>query len=207
VEGIFIGDYARFGKGRKNVLVALVIGCIPTGFLILFFGAAGSIVLGQPNIIMILVRYGFPAIGLISLALSAWTTNVMNAYSGGYGLSCLLGLGANRFAASTGIVGLAGTVLGALGIMGWFSAFLNFLAISFPPMAGVIIASYWIRGERSAKKLNVPGIIAYAVSVAAALVTSTAVPFLIGPLNGIVCAVILYCLLAKLAGHGRAKDV
>jgi cytosine permease len=48
-------------------------------------------------------------------------------------------------AKATIITGLIGTILGAVGIINYFQVFLNLLGYCFMPVAGVMIADYWIR--------------------------------------------------------------
>ena len=82
-----------------------------------------------------------------------------------------------------------------------------------PPLAGVIIANYWIvgKGRKDAFKIHggvfAPGLIAYLVGAFIACLTAAHlllllpcwlnVPFFVGPVNGIVVSLILYVILAK----------
>ena len=108
-------------------------------------------------------------IGLLALVLATWTTNVTNAYSGGLALSNLLGFDESKFKITTGIAGAVGTLLAAFGVLSKFEAFLNLMSALLPPLAGVIIANYWIvgKGRRDAFKIHggvfAPGLIAYLV--------------------------------------------
>ena len=83
-----------------------------------------------------------------------------------------------------------------------------------PPLAGVIIANYWITGKGRKDAFQVhsgvfaPGLIAYLVGAFVACLTGGTfasfsflswlnVPFFVGPVNGIVVSLILYVILAK----------
>jgi cytosine permease len=110
----------------------------------------------EPDITQVMVSLGLPAIGLITLILSAWTTNIMNAYSGGLAVSGLFGLGEKQLRLATVIAGAAGTVLGALGILNYITTFLGILTAFVPPLAGVMIADYWIVGRGKSENFK-PG--------------------------------------------------
>ena len=122
----------------------------------LLTGGVMSVVTGQYDISAILVSLGVPFFGLLALVLATWTTNVTNAYSGGLALSNLLGFDESKFKHTTGIAGGIGTLLAAFGVLGKFEAFLNLMSALLPPLAGVIIANYWIigRGKKAAFKIQ-----------------------------------------------------
>lgn len=201
--GVISGDYSRYAKNRGDVIKSTVFGVLPSGLAVLLIGASLSIATGEYDISSVLSSLGVPAVGLLALVLATWTTNVTNAYSGGLAVSNLLGLGEGKFKITTCIAGLIGTILGAIGIMGQFSNFLSILTAFIPPVAGVIIAGYWILGK--GKKENfvsrpgvyVPGVIAFAVGAIVAFVTEKLQIF-VAPINGIVVSMLVYVLFEKL---------
>jgi len=177
-----------------------------------------SIITGQYDISAILASLGVPVLGLIALVLATWTTNVTNAYSGGLALSNLLGFDESKFKITTGIAGAVGTLLAAFGLLNAFQGFLSLMSALIPPLAGVIIADYWIIGK--GKKENVQtkagvsaaGLIAFLVGALFACITGGTfasfpglveampflnTPFFVGPVNGIVLSLVLYAVLAK----------
>ena len=189
-------------------------GVIPAGLFMMVTGAVMSIVTGQYDISAILASLGVPFFGLLALVLATWTTNVTNAYSGGLALSNLLGFDESRFKITTGVAGAVGTLLAAFGVLGKFEAFLSLMSAVLPPLAGVIIANYWIvnRGKKDAFKIQkgvfVPGLISYLVGAFVACLTGGTfaafpalawlnVPFFVGPVNGIVVSLVLYTLLGR----------
>lgn len=214
VGGSIAGDYCRFAKNRGDVIKSSVIGVLPSGLLILMIGAILSIVTGEYDISAVLTAAGVPVVGLIALIAATWTTNVTNAYSGGLSLSILLGLDEDRSRICTGIAGIVGTILAAVGIMNKFTAFLTLLCALVPAFVGVMIADYWIIG--GGKKENfviregvfAPGIIAFLAGAFVACLTGGTftyfpviaflnVPFFIGPINGIVVSMLLYVVIMK----------
>ena len=213
--GLISADYCRFAKNRGDVVKSSIVGVIPAGLFMLLTGALMSIVTGQYDISAILASLGVPLFGLIALVLATWTTNVTNAYSGGLALSNLLGFDESKFKLTTGIAGGIGTLLAAFGLLSKFEAFLSLMSALLPPLAGVIIASYWIIGKGHKERFVLrdgvygPGLVAYLVGAFVACLTGGTfasfpalawlnVPFFVGPVNGIVVSLVLYTLFVKL---------
>ena len=222
--GVISADYCRFAKSRSDVVKSSIVGVIPAGLFMLLTGALMSIVTGQYDISAILASLGVPFIGLVALVLATWTTNVTNAYSGGLALSNLLGFDESRFKITTGVAGAIGTLLAAFGLLDAFQGFLSLMSALIPPLAGVLIASYWIvgRGRPEAFALrpgfSAAGVLSFAVGAIFACITGgtfasfpglvEALPFLnwpffVGPVNGIVLSLVLYVILARLLPERR----
>lgn len=217
--GVISADYCRYAKSRADVVKSSIVGVIPAGLFMLLTGAVMSIVTGQYDISAILANLGVPLIGLVALVLATWTTNVTNAYSGGLALSNLLGFDESKFKITTGVAGAVGTLLAAFGLLNAFQGFLSLMSGLIPPLAGVLIAHYWIicRGKREKFTLgggvSAVGLISFLVGAIVACITGGTfanfpglvaalpflnIPFFVGPINGIVVSLVLYALLAKL---------
>lgn len=217
--GVISADYCRFAKSRADVVKSSILGVIPAGLFMLLTGALMSIVTGQYDISAILASLGVPLFGLIALVLATWTTNVTNAYSGGLALSNLLGFDESRFRITTGIAGGIGTLLAAFGLLNAFQGFLSLMSALIPPLAGVIIAGYWVVGRGKVGRFqrrdgfSAPGIIAFLAGAVLACITGGTfasfpalvaaapwlnTPFFVGPVNGIVVSLVLYVALERL---------
>lgn len=186
VAAAISGDYCRFAKSRADVVKSSIAGVLPAGLAILLIGAILAICTGTYDISAVLSSSGLPLVGLIALILATWTTNVSNAYSGGLSLSVLLGQDEKKSQMTTAIAGIIGTM----------------------------IADYWILGKGSAENFRMregfyaPGLISFLAGAFIACVTGgtfASIPFLsflnfpffIGPVNGIVVAMLVYLILAK----------
>ena len=217
--GVISADYCRFAKSRADVVKSSIVGVMPAGLFMLLTGALMSIVTGQYDISAILVSLGVPILGLVALVLATWTTNVTNAYSGGLALSNLLGFDEKRFKVTTGVAGAIGTLLAAFGLLNAFQGFLSLMSALIPPLAGVIIAAYWVTGKGKKENFSfrpgfsAAGLIAFLVGALVACFTggtfanfpalAEAMPilketFLVGPVNGIVVSLVLYVILAAI---------
>ena len=203
VGGVISGDFARYAHNRSDVIKSSVFGVLPAAVIVVAVGLMLSIVVGQFDITSVLVALGLPFIGLLMLIVATWSTNVVNAFSGGVAVTNLFGAGEKKFKLMTAIAGGIGTILGAVGIINLFVMFLSILTAFVPPVAGVMIANYWICGKgkrenfRVVEGIHLPGIIAFALGAAAAYTTGSIVPFLIAPINGIVVSMVAYVLLDK----------
>ena len=143
---------------------------------------------------------------------------ITNAYSGGLALSNLLGFDESKFKITTGVAGGIGTLLAAFGLLNAFQGFLSLMSALIPPLAGVLIAAYWIVGKGKKENFEVHpgfsavGVISFAVGAIFACITGgtfasfpglvEALPFLnwpffVGPVNGIVVSLVLYVILAE----------
>lgn len=215
VAGAISGDYCRFAKKRKDVVKSSFLGVIPAGLSILLLGAVLSITTGNSDISSVLAASGFPVLGLVALVLASWSTNVANAYSGGLSLAILLGQDEQKSRLTTAIAGEIGTVLAVLGILGELRLFLSLLTALVPPLVGPVIADYWIlhKGKRECfvvrKGIYLPGMAAFLCGAFVACATGGVFakfsvlafldrPFFIGPINGIVVAMVFYLILNKI---------
>ena len=209
--GVISGDYSRYAKSRKDVVKSTVLGVFPSGMVMMLIGAILSIVTGQYDISLVLAAVGVPALGLVALVFATWTTNVTNAYSGGLAVSNLFNGGEDKFRISCAVAGLIGTVLAAVGLLSKFEFFLNILSALIPPIAGVMIASYWIVGKGRKENLvqkegwYLPGIIAFAVGALVAYITGNIAVFFIGPVNGIVVSMVVYIILVNVMDKGEIR--
>src|SRR5699024_9314138 len=88
---------------------------------------------------MISLGLGVPA--MIILIAAQWTTNDNNLYSSSLGISNIIPIKKGIIVAICGVVA---TFFGFLGIADHFEPFLNILGVFVPPVAGILIADYYI---------------------------------------------------------------
>ena len=217
VAAAISGDYCRFARNRNDVVKSSVVGVLPAGLAILMIGAILAICTGTYDISVVLASSGLPLVGLIALILATWTTNVSNAYSGGLSLSVLLGQDEKKSQLTTAISGIIGTVLAAVGILNSIQGFLSLLSAIVPALMGTMIADYWIIGKGRVEHFQeregfyLPGMVSFVLGALVACMTGGTfasipflaflnLPFFIGPINGIVVAMVVYILLEKAFG-------
>ncbi len=236
--GVIAGDYCRFAKSRGDVIKSSALGVIPAGFLILMCGAILTVVTGKYDVSTVFISFGsviLGILGLFALIAGAWTTNVTNAYTGGIALSVLFGLNEQKKVIPTAIAGGLGIVaalIGSLAAAGFYTVFQSFLSILcafIPPLAGTMIADYWVVGKGKKENFSIkpgfywPGMVAYILGVIVAWITGgtfttyfpalvKAVPFLgatffVGAINGIIVSFVAYAFFGKVALNNKEDQL
>lgn len=145
---------------------------------------------------MLQLGLGIPA--LLVLVLAQWTTNDNNLYTASLGLSNILPIKRNTIVLGIGVLG---SIVGGLGIANYFVNWLNVLGIGVPPMAGVIIADYYlIRNQDYSKiklgslpKVNNAAIISWVVGI----IVGFTVKWGIASINSLVVTMVVYFILMK----------
>ena len=141
---VVTGDITRFQKTRKDTILSTVIGVFPVSLLMIVLGYMLAVMTGDSDISNILCTLGLPVLGMLVLILATWTTNTTNSYSAGIDMVMLFGTSEKSRSVMTLIAGAVGTILALTGIMNTFMDFLNICGAAFGPVAGVIVADYWI---------------------------------------------------------------
>lgn len=213
--GATIGDFTRYAKSRRDAVISSAAGVWPANVVVMMIGAVLAIVVPESggDITLIMAGLGLAVIGMVALVASTWTVNVSNAYSAGLAFAVMLGKGERGYKASTIVSGAIGIALAAMGIMGHFTFFLTLLSAMIPALAGSMIADYWLIRKARPENfkpldgVSVLGIVSFIAGAAVAMVTGGTfagtplafldVPFLLGPVNGIVASMVLYVLIYK----------
>ena len=166
---------------------------------------------GQSDITQMFVNIGFPIISMMILVLATWTTNTGNAYVAGMACMKIGNFREELRPRVTLIAGVIGIAMALTGLANSLTAFLNVLSAIMPPVAGVMIADYYIFGKAKpenwyrVKGINWIGIISWAIGSVVGLFFSFFSAGFDSILVGTIAYVILNALLGKtvLAGQGR----
>lgn len=205
VGGVIAGDYSRYAKDRRDVIKSSVFGVVPAGIAMITMGAIMSLVSGTYDITTVFSDLGIPALGLVTLILATWTTNAVNAYSGGLAITNLFNLNDSKRSIATGVAGVIGTLLAVAGIINYFVNFLMILTAAIPPIAGVMIADYWIIKKGKPEKfnsqsgMNYIGIVSWLAGSIVAIIIKSGIQ----PINGILVSMILYYVLTKITSKNK----
>ncbi len=216
---VIAADYSRYAKGRSATVKATVIGVLPTALIICITGAVAAIATGKTDITEVFASLGFPVVAMIVLILATWTTNTGNAYIAGLGIMKAFNIKDSKRPLVTLGLGLAATVVSLLlmqeGINAGINVFLSFLSIAIPPVAGVMIADYWIVGRGKSKNWHVVkgvnwiGVISWAIPVVYLFMGGP--NFLNPAIDSVIISMVAYLLLylgfgkTKLAGGGKLE--
>ena len=191
---ITAADVTRFQRSRADTIKSTVLGVFPLAVIQLVMGAMLTKMSGDYDISSVLITVGLPLLGVISLVMSTWTTNVSNAYSAGLNLVMAFNTPDNRRREVTVIAGVVGIILGVCGILAHVEDVLGMLAYLVCPVGGVMLADYFFVGKgkpenwHSLEGWNWVGVITWFISVVISFI------FQIDYL-GIIVSAVLYMIL------------
>ncbi|MFQ6171540.1 purine-cytosine permease family protein [Oryzobacter sp. R7] len=220
VGAIITADMTRFNRSGADVVKQTVVGVTLGEFVIGLAGVLLAHAAGTGNIVAI-VTSSVGLVGLLIVLTGTLKINDWNLYSSSLGLvnfvSTAFGRDLHRVT-TTIVLGVVGSVLAAAGILGHFTDFLILLGVAFPPIAGIMIAEYFIvkqwRGELDRTRLEgalpatapriVPAtLVVWVVSSAVGYFVTWGIP----SITSLVLSVVLYVVAGKLGlvrGIGRA---
>ncbi len=213
VGTVINADYSRYAKSRKDTIKATLIGVLPAAVLMITIGAIMAIAAGNYDITSVFASMGLPIVSMLVLILATWTTNTGNAYTAGLAAMKVFSIEDSKRPLVTLICGIAGTMIAIAGLADALQVFIGILSSLVPPIAGIMIADYWIigKGKKSnwypVEGFNWVGIISWGVGVVVALFFS----FFSPALDGIIVCCVSYLILNSLFGNtklaGRGKMV
>ena len=193
---ITAADVTRFQRSRSDTVKSTVIGVLPMAVINLALGAMLTKMSGDYDISSVLITVGLPLMGVVSLVLSTWTTNVSNAYCAGLNLVMTFNTPDNRRREVTFVCGILGIILGVVGVLGRIEDVLGLLAYLVCPVGGVMLADYFIIGKgkpenwHSVEGWNWAGVITWVISVVASYLL--AIEYL-----GIIFSAVIYLVMEK----------
>ncbi len=141
-----VPDITRFSKKNSDAVAGSIIGYMISFPIILLLGGFFFYAFQTSDLCDIFINYcGLGGFAAFVLIVSTWTTNDNNLYSSVLGITNAVGdyIKIPRWLLTV-IVGIISTLLGALGIINYFTSFLNFLGVLVPPFAAVVIADFYL---------------------------------------------------------------
>lgn len=211
VGAVINPDMCRFNRNARDVVLNTVLGITLGEYTIGLIGVLLAHYAKTENVIGIVTTTS-GAVGVLILVAATTKINDWNLYSGSLGLANFIDTAFGKRihrALLTLIVGVIGTLLSALGILGHFVGFLTILGVAFPPVAAIVVVDYFVlkthrqalEASRSSSRLpawcpdwNASGWVAW---IAAGLV-GYYLHWGIASVNSLVVGAILYYGLARL---------
>lgn len=146
VGAIITSDMTRFNRTSMDVVKVTVVG-ITLGELVI--GMAGVLLAhaAQSGNIVAIVTSAVGWVGLLIIVTGTLKINDWNLYSSVLGLVNFASTTLNKalpHLLTTLVIGVIGTLLAAFGILQGFIPFLTVLAAAFPPIAGIMVAEYFV---------------------------------------------------------------
>lgn len=201
VGTVIAADVTRYQRSRKDTVKSSFYGILPAGILMTLMGYVMSKVTGNYDISIVMADVGIPLLGMIVLVLATWTTNTTNSYSAGIDIVMLFNLKDDKRAWATLVAGAIGTVFAMGGAINHFQGFLFWVGYLFTPIAGIMIADYWIlrKGDPSRWEMK-PGIDWIAiVSWALGVLVTTRYPVWSPILSGMAASMVSFVVLKRTA--------
>lgn len=143
---IITADMTRFNRSGKDVVKQTLVGISLGEFGIGLAGVLLAHAAHSDNIVAI-VTSSVGIVGLIIVITGTLKINDRNLYSSSLGLMNFLATVFRKRINTTifiVVLGVIGSVLAAVGILDKFQTFLTILGVAFPPIAGIMVAEYYI---------------------------------------------------------------
>ncbi|MFF4142513.1 purine-cytosine permease family protein [Streptomyces sp. NPDC001698] len=146
VGAVITPDMSRFNRSSGDVVKQTIVGITLGEYVIGLIGVLLALALRTNDVIAIVTSTsGF--LGTLIIVAATIKVNDWNLYAASLGVvnfaDRAFGRRLNR-AVVTVVVGVAGSVLGAAGVLDGFTGFLNLLGVLFPPVAGIMVAEYFV---------------------------------------------------------------
>jgi cytosine permease len=199
VGAVIQADITRYAKNTRSAWIATVFGYMVANTFIISAGAITHLATGAGDLPSAMVALGLGIPGLLVLVAGQWTTNDNNLYSASLGISNVVKAKKGHIVIVAGVIA---TAFGVWGLADHFVPWLILLGVGIPPVAGILIADYWIL-KRGGYVFG-PGTryAAWAWPAFAAWLASSGLGYIITwgipSVNSIVIAFVLYLALMRL---------
>lgn len=205
-----LSDIMRYAKSTKSAIAAALTGLLGGNILMLVCGAIATIAMNDYDLTNILLGLGLIVPSLILMTTNIFTTNAANLYSTGLNLANAFKMGRTKIMIILIAISSLCTLTRPYQV-DFFYNFLNVLGNVVPPLAGIIIADYFLvhKGHyiplEKAKfaKWNAIPWISWAVSVAIVFL----VPWGLASVNGIVLGALFHTTLMLITKKKVSTDV
>ena len=211
----------RYNRSAGDVVRQTVLGVTLGEFGIGLAGVLLAHAAGSGNVVAIITS-SVGLVGLVIVITGTLKINDWNLYSSSLGLLNFVSTTFNRAlprTATTIVMGVVGSVLAAVGILESFTPFLILLSAAFPPIAGIMVAEYFIvkRWRPDLEASRAQGVLPPAAPrVVPATLVIWAVSALVGhfvtwgipSITALVLSMVLYTLAGKaglVRGLGEAR--
>lgn len=220
IAGVVMGvDLFRFNKSFKAVLAGSFACFILTNPLLNIVGYIGAVSVGQFNYVEWMTGKGilFALIGVVAWTTSLWTTNNAELYCNSLYVGPVISsykkkVNRQKIVLITGVVG---TIIGSLAFYQLFFAdFITILGAAFIPLAGPLIADYFIVKKGSYKidelhsqaKYKMAGIISFLIGATLGLLFEYVFVLPYGLPSGLVAliiTIILYPIIYRFTADSK----
>ena len=204
-----IADIMRYARSTKEAVASALTGLLFGNILMIVCGAIATIAMNDYDLTNVLLGFGLVIPALILMTTNIFTTNVANLYSTSLNLANSFKAGRNKTLIVVIAISAAATLLKPYQV-DFFYSFLNVLGNIVPPLAGIILADYFIihRGSYGSlesaafARWNAIPWISWIVSAVLVYV----IPWGLPSLNSLVLGAIFYVVLMLAFGKKTLKE-
>jgi cytosine permease len=214
VGAVITPDMTRFNRTPGDVVKQTVLGITLGEWVI---GSVGVLLAHavRSSDVSAIVTSSTGLVGMVVIVAAALKVNDWNLYVSSLGLANFLATVTGRTfhrAQLSVVLGVLGSVLGAVGILSGYTGFLTLLAVAFPPIPAIMVAEYFVvrrwRGELAAGALPATSPTWVPATLVIWLLASLAGRFVtigLPSVNALVVGFLLYVLAGRLGllrGYG-----
>lgn len=203
-----IADIMRYAKSTKEAILSALTGLLLGNSLMIICGALAAIAVNNSDLPAVLLSMGLLIPSIILMTTNIFTTNAANLYSNSLNLSNSFNMDRKKMIIILLIIAALATLTRPYEI-GFFFTFLETLGNVIPPLAGIIIADYFIlnKGRYEAletvkfKKWNINAFLTWGIS----LVLSFVMPVGLPALTSLISSIIIFPILSIVLGKKKVK--
>ena len=198
VGAVIQSDLSRYAKGPGVSVGATAMGFMFAHGAVLFGGFIMALAVGTGDMAVAMLAI-LGAWSLLVLIVAQWTTNDNNLYSSSLGLSNVVKFPKKNIVL---VLGTVATIIGAMGIGEHFASWLILLGVSIPPVAGIMVADYYVINKASYKTpdgfryggVSIPAYVSWIIaSVLGFIITAG-----IQSINSLIIGFVVYLVLETL---------
>ncbi len=195
-----IADFNRFARSRRDAFKGAVVGLLVVNSFVVLCGAVAGASAGDYDMVNILMGMGLVVPAFVLLTTNLWTTNGANLYSVGLTLANVFNLPRSRIMYAVVVLCALLTLFKPYEIGAIFGILIT-VGIVVPPLAGILIADYFVIHRQQYPDLDQVRFKGVNLNALIAWVTASLVAYYVDwgltALNGLVIAFIAYSLLMK----------
>ena len=196
----------RYARSTKEAVASALTGLLFGNILMIVCGAIATIAMNDYDLTNVLLGFGLVIPALILMTTNIFTTNVANLYSTSLNLANSFKAGRSKTLIVVIAISALATLLKPYQV-DFFYSFLNVLGNIVPPLAGIILADYFIIHRGRYTSLESAGFVKWnAIPWIRWIVSAVRVyviPWGLPSLNSLVLGAVLYTVLMLVTGKNN----
>lgn len=170
---VVMPDFSRFCRNEKDAVLVALLSLAVALPLIMCLAAYPAVLLGDGNLIRLMMRIGLGGAAIFVVVLATWSMNAAGLYSNSLGLSTVLPSVPRPVLAV--VAGLLGTIAALFNVTEFLPPFLTVLSITLPPVGGIIVAYHFL--ERVGRigpspAISIRALLSWGIAIVTGLATS-----------------------------------